>query len=358
MANKKSICFLMPFWDASVPCGGLKIVLQHANCLVKEGYKVIIVYPYDIKYNQGYSVLARLNTLYKVHKCRKTWNGSVWFNKNEGIKEVLVPSLCFRHVPKADIYVATGVDTADYVCKYPVKEKFYLIQDYEDWGRTEESLIQTYHYPLKKIAISSWLQNVVKLHGEQCDLAPNGFELDRFFITVPIKERDRYSISMLYNLSERKDYLLAFRTLELVHQAKSGIKVKAFGVLPRPVTMPAWFEYYQKPTPEELLSLYNSTSIFIGTSRIEGWGLTVGEAMLCGNAIACTDIQGYKEMVENNKTALMSPIGDAQAMAANIIKLMEDDTLRCTLAEEGNKVIKEFTFERSYLSFKNALGLE
>lgn len=348
----------MPFWDASVPCGGLKIVLQHANYLVKDGYKVIVVYPYDIQYNKGYSILARINTLYKVHKCRKTWNGSTWFKKNEGIREVLVPSLLFNHVPKADIYIATGVDTADYVCKYPVEEKYYLIQDYEDWGRSEDTLLQTYHYPLKKVAISSWLQNVVKSQGEQCELAPNGFEHDEFHINVPIKERNRYTISMLYNLAERKDYLLAFRTLELVHYFKPEIKVKAFGVLPRPITMPEWFEYTQQPTPEELLSIYNSTSIFVGTSRIEGWGLTVGEALLGGNAIACTDILGYKEMVENNKTALMSPIGDAPAMADNIIRLIEDDTLRCSLAEEGNKVIKEFTFEKSYQSFKKALGLD
>lgn len=357
MANKKNICFLMPFWDASVPCGGAKIVLQHANCLVDDGYKVTIVYPYDIKYNKDYSILARLNTLYKVHKCHKVWKGSVWFNKHDGINEVLVPSLYYKHVPKADIYIATGVDTAEYVSKYPVNDKYYLIQDYENWGRSDQSLIRTYHYPLKKIAISGWLQDIVKSHGEKCSLVPNGFEMDKFFITKPVPERDRYSISMLYNLSERKDYLLAFRALELVHQAIPEVRVKAFGVLPRPITMPEWFEYHQKPILEELLTLYNSTSIFIGTSRIEGWGLTVGEAMLCGNAIACTDILGYKEMVVDRYSALLSPIGDAQVMAANIIKLIENDSLRISIAEEGNKVLQEFTFNKSYSCFKNALNL-
>ncbi|MDD6723064.1 MAG: glycosyltransferase, partial [Bacteroidales bacterium] len=64
----------------------------------------------------------------------------------------------------------------------------------------------------------------------------------------------------------------------------------------RPSGLPEWIDYHQRPDDELHLRINNEAAIYIGTSRTEGWGLTVGEAMMCGQAVCCTDNAGFREM--------------------------------------------------------------
>lgn len=85
--------------------------------------------------------------------------------------------------------------------------------------------------------------------------------------------------------------------------------------------------------------------------------MTVGEAMLCGEAVACTDNLGYQEMAKHEKTALLSPIKEPQLLAANIIRLIEDDELRVELAYNGFKYIRDnFAWEKSHALLVNLLN--
>lgn len=112
---------------------------------------------------------------------------------------------------------------------------------------------------------------------------------------------------------------------------------------------------YSAPDRQTHNRIYNEAAIFIGTSWSEGWGLTVGEAMMCGAAVACTDNPGYSEMARNSETALVSPIKNSQALAENIIRLLEDDELRCRIAEAGYRNIQQFTWEASYPKFRSLI---
>ena len=115
--------------------------------------------------------------------------------------------------------------------------------------------------------------------------------------------------------------------------------------------------FHYKPSPQLHNEIYNNSSIYIASSLSEGWGLTVGEAMICGAAIACTDVDGFKEMVAHNQNALLSPIKDAKAMSDNIIKLIEDDELRINLACKGHESIQKFSKAKSYSILLETLNL-
>ena len=108
----------------------------------------------------------------------------------------------------------------------------------------------------------------------------------------------------------------------------------------------------KRPSDELHNRLNNEAAIFIGTSKTEGWGLTVGEAMMCGQAVCCTDNAGYQEMAIDGETALVSPVGDSEAMANNIIRLIEDEELRYRIANNGYQFIQRFTWEESYHKLK------
>ena len=228
------------------------------------------------------------------------------------------------------------------------EDKFYLIQDREDWyGFSEKQLKRTYRFQMTKIAISEWLRDYVQTTGETCAFIPNGLDFDYFKMTVPIETRNKYSVAMLWNADERKRMDVAIDALKIVRENFPQLCVCAFGSTKRPDSLPEWIAYVQRPDRDCHNGIYNHAAIFIATSDQEGWGLTPCEAMICGAAVACTDIGGYRSFAKDGVTALMSSPGDAELLARNICRLISDDNLRIQIAKAGHENIKRFSWGRS-----------
>ena len=359
----RSVIFLFAALG-KLPIGGYKVVYEYANRLAKDGYKVGIVYPaYCARIGQSKPTevlrickgMLRyiLNIITKGYSCRR------WFKLDSRVKEYFTWSISEGCVPQADIYFATAIDTSPYLNSYiriTNERKYYFIQHFEDWnGVSKEQVIATYRYPMNKIVIAHWLEEIVRKAGEKCTVIPNGFDFNYFKNTTNLRCRNRYTICMLYHALEIKGCVDGFRALELVKKQYPLLQVNIFGIYTRPKSLPDWYHYYQKPDQDTHNRLYNESAIFIGTSWVEGWGLTVGEAMMCGCAVACTDNQGYLEMAKNEETALVSPVKDAAALADNIMRLISDDALRYRIAEAGYQHIQKFTWKSSYGKLKKLL---
>ena len=356
----RNISFLL-FDACTSPGGGYKIIFEHANRLVAQGYIVNIICPASINWSEG-SLYYKAKCIYGyfLRKYKKSlgYDCHNWFNIDKRVKFYWTYSLNYRHVPKSDVYIATEVRTSTYLNSYPVdnSSKFYFIQDFENWFVSEEYVRNTYHYKMNKIVITNWLKNIIEEEGESCTIIPNGFNFEEFKLTNPVESRDRYTLSMLYHLQVRKDCNTAIKAIEIVKQRYPQLKVLTFGSCPNP-GLPEWFVYYQKPSSNDHLMINNNASIYVGSSKVEGFGLTIGEAMLCGEAVACTDNLGYREMAKQGATALLSPIQNPQALADNIITLIENDELRCKLAYNGLAFIKEnFDWGKSSTLFRQVLN--
>ena len=208
---------------------------------------------------------------------------------------------------------------------------------------------------MKKIVIAKWLQELVSSCGEYATFIPNGFDFKTFSYVKPIDEREKYSIVCMYHVDKRKGMDVAFRAFNRVYEKFPQIKVTFFSVYDCPTGLPQYGEFVKQPDVSLLNSLYNKSAIYVGSSNMEGWGLTVGEAMQCGCAVACTDNRGYLEMARHGETALTSPVGDAEALADNIISFIENDELRIRIALAGKNFIQSFDINKSYESFKDVI---
>lgn len=334
------------------------MVYEYANRLVADGFKVDIVYSGSIFWKQKSLRFKLSNCVRYIERLVKGYSCRSWFNLDVRVKEHLTLSMNYRHVPKDDIYVATSPYTAWYLNEYPTsdKRKFYLIQDKEDWGPGLCNLLEaTYHMKLKKLVISNWLKQMLQAeHNERSMLLPNGFDFEKFHLNNNnIETRDKYVVSMLYHTMSRKRTDDAFAALDIVKKRYPQLKVNIFGASPCHKSLPDWYTYYYRPNAEIHNRINNESAIFIGSSKVEGWGLTIGEAMICGEAVCCTDNAGYREMAFDGKTALISPVCNPQALAENVIRLIEDDALRIKIANEGNKYIQHFRWDDSYRKFKS-----
>ncbi len=347
----KSVCFIFPH-KVDGPTGGYKVVYEYANRLAADGFEVHLVYSGSIYWKQKPLKFKLTNAFRLVQTLIKGYSGRRWFNLDKRVKEHLTLSMNYRHVPKCDIYVATSPYTADYITQYPIENnrKFYFIQGKEDWGPGLKQILEsTYHAPLNKIVVANWLQQMLsEEYSENSVVIPNGFDFNRFKLAVAPENRNKFVVSMLYHKQDLKRCQDALDALSLVKNRFPELKVNIFGVPGRPVDLPEWYTYYQVPDNETHNRINNESAIFVASSESEGWGLTVGEAMICGEAVCCTDNAGHREMSIDGKTALLSPVRDPKSLADNIIRLIEDDDLRVAIARNGNNFIQRFRWDESY----------
>lgn len=351
----KSITFLLPS-GTGLPAGGPKVVFEYANRFVADGYQVHIVMPASLLWWEcslkekvkavirfPYAFISKRHLPYK------------WFELDRKVKLHYVLSLHQCFVPKTEVYIATAIETSEYLNSYKgisADNKFYFVQHFEDWTLSSERVKKSYTYSLGKIVIAKWLKDIINEGGNEAELVENGFDFSEFKLTIPIERKDRMSVTMLYHPLEKKGCVDGLRALEIVKRKYPFMKLCLFGYPPRPENLPKWIEYHQKPDKQIHVEIYNKSAIFLGTSHFEGWGLTIGEAMMCGSAIVCTDNGGYAEMIKDMQTGLMSPIKNPEGLADNIIKLVENDELRCKIARNGCDFIKTFTWEKAYSKFK------
>jgi len=352
------VCFILPH-PAKGPTGGYKVVYEYANRLVNDGVDVDVVYSGSIFWQQKPLRFKISNCIRYIQQRINGFSCRGWFNLDRRVKEHLTLSMNQRHMPEADVYIATSPYTAFYLNEYTIanKRKFYLIQGFENWGPGLRAILEkTYHMALNKIVISNWLKNLLETkYQETSILIYNGFNFNKFDINISPENKNKYCISMLYSNQDVKRCCDAFEALAIVKQHYPQLTVNAFGVPERPSDMPEWYNYYRMPDDATHNRINNEAAIYIGTSASEGWGLTVGEAMICGQAVCCTDNDGYREMAIHEQTALLSPIKNPGALAENIIRLIEDDNLRIKIARQGNIYIRQFSWNESYNKFKSLL---
>ena len=80
---------------------------------------------------------------------------------------------------------------------------------------------------------------------------------------------------------------------------------------------------------EEVQRWYKRLTIYAFTSRNEGFGLTLIEAMSAGAALVATRAGAAEFVVEDGVTGVLTPPGDAEALAAALEPLMRDPARGC-----------------------------
>ncbi len=115
-----------------------------------------------------------------------------------------------------------------------------------------------------------------------------------------------------------------------------------FGTEPELSKVDSKIKYFNKPSNEEVNELYNKATVFVQTSRHEGFCLPILEAMATGCPIICTDAHGNRDFSFNNKNCLMVEHDDVEGLAKAINRLMNDDKLQKKLSEGALKTAQNF----------------
>jgi glycosyltransferase involved in cell wall biosynthesis len=107
-------------------------------------------------------------------------------------------------------------------------------------------------------------------------------------------------------------------------------------------------EYIPRLSTDDLVRLYNSTQILVSPSLYEGFGLPAAEAMACGAAVIATTAGAFPEFIEDGRTGVLVPPGDADALAAAIRSLLADPQRCASMGAAASAHIRaNFTWRRT-----------
>ena len=107
------------------------------------------------------------------------------------------------------------------------------------------------------------------------------------------------------------------------------------------------FEYHYRPIGNKLREIFDSCDIFLCPSWFEGLGMPSMEAMSCWCALVTIDTGGSRDYAIHEETALVSPPKDVDAFSRNLIRVLHDLSLRKKIAEEGQRKINSFDWEKN-----------
>ena len=97
----------------------------------------------------------------------------------------------------------------------------------------------------------------------------------------------------------------------------------------------------------DIAHLMAACDVFSLPSFLEPFGLVFAEAMAMKRPVVALSNGGTPEVVEHEKCGLLSPTGDIDALAANLLRLLRDPALRLRYGAHGRKRVEgHFTPQR------------
>lgn len=94
-------------------------------------------------------------------------------------------------------------------------------------------------------------------------------------------------------------------------------------------------------------ALIAAGDVVVLSSREEGQGSVLLDAMQCGKPVAATSAGGIPDVVVDDTTGLLVPPGDAAALGRALTRLCAEPGLRQRLGTAGRTRVREFSIERT-----------
>jgi len=196
-------------------------------------------------------------------------------------------------------------------------------------------------------AVAKELRSQRILNESQIALIPNGIDVDRFTRARAGFDRAQFlrsmglppdcmlvgSIGELRPLKRHDDFIRAAAMIlskfPETHFVLAGLDTSASGEVRKQlekvvVELGLKDCFYFLGWLNDAEGLLCALDVFVSASETESFGLAIAEAMAASTAVVATETEGAKEVVEDQKTGLLVPIGSVEGIAKSVCELLED----------------------------------
>lgn len=301
--------------------GGIKIVVEHANRLAKEGFAT-----------------------------------EIWSLDDKQVWPTDVPSRSFKNYKKLiaaleneeAIKVATWWETAYPVWISSIKKGIAVnfIQEIESWFYpndidAQRTVISCYRKEFKNLTTSSYNLDEIMQLGLKAELIPCGYDEKVYYKKSGIKKHSDVLLAVGRTFFQ-KNFNFSFESWKQLGDKRPNFWL--FGSEPDMKSMDQKITYHFKPSDDEVNELYNKATVFVQTSRHEGFCLPILEAMAAGTPVICTDAHGNRDFCINGRTAILVDQDDKKALSDAMKKIFSDSKLREKLTKNALKEVEKYTW--------------
>jgi len=107
---------------------------------------------------------------------------------------------------------------------------------------------------------------------------------------------------------------------------------------------------------DDAIPIMKKSNVVTLTSNQEAFGRVIIEAMSVGTPVISTDSGGPSEIIENGVDGFLIPIGDAKALAFNIIKILDNPEISKKISSNGvKKATSKFNIENYVTSIEKII---
>ena len=108
--------------------------------------------------------------------------------------------------------------------------------------------------------------------------------------------------------------------------------------------------------PAELERLYRAADVFAFPSVKEGFGLAALEALAAGLPVVASDLEVFGSFLQHDRTALLTPVGDSDALAAALARLARAPGERERLRRSARPIVAAHTWDASAAAHERVYG--
>jgi phosphatidylinositol alpha-mannosyltransferase len=247
------------------------------------------------------------------------------------------------HSPLSPVLPILAIDAAD--C--PVVGTFHTYFDRSYlYGMTKKILQKKLDRMAAAIAVSPSTTIALNRYFEaNWTIVPNGIDLDLFNPHAPPPpgvSRDVPVILFLGRFDPRNGLSTLFDAYRKIRGKNRAAQVVVVG------DGPLRNHYYRMAAGDPDItfvgavlgsrpSYYAHSAIYACPTTKASFGITLLESMACETPVVCSDILGFCDVVKHEREALMFHCGDVSALADDLVRLLDDETLRARLGKTGRQ---------------------
>ncbi|WP_282787925.1 glycosyltransferase family 4 protein [Flavobacterium croceum] len=367
--------------------GGNVVIFHHIQALYEAQNEVYVVSPFGKEKWDENALDKYLNTSNTGYTGIWRWLKKVQYflKKNFGFLEKNIKNFYLKRPKKyanwitnklienwepADITIATHsltVNAANVLAKKT--NVYYHMQGFEPWFVEDEEYkkisLDSYHFPIKKIANSSWLKEKVFSISNDPDISLVFPGLNHSIFYNKHDLLNKYNNPKIIKITSYADsrplkgWKESIEAMEYVFDYFKNKEVKiewsVFGSITNWNTdLPINYKGFLSHT--QLSELYNQSHIVFIPSWFESFPLQPIEAMACGTTILTTKI-GTEDYSRHLETAFVIEPKNIELLREGLIKLIENPNLMLDLSKAGLIEAQKYNWENSKNQLFDALGL-
>jgi glycosyltransferase involved in cell wall biosynthesis len=351
------VTFVLPRADVS---GGVRVASTYAKRLADRGHTVVVVSRPQRKATLRERVGAIVHGRALPYAARKVPSLLDGMGLDHRVVDTHRP-ITADDVPDADVIVATWWETAEWVAGFPESKgaKAVLMQGYEvHEGLPADRIDATWRLAMHKIVIAGWLADLARGRFGDADvsLVPNSVDTKQFH--APPRDRQAVpTVGLLFSHTACKGTDISLKAFDLAAKTVPGLKLVSFGGrAPTPeLLLPQGAEFALQPAQNSIKDIYASADAWLFSSRAEGFGLPILEAMACRTPVIATPAGAAPELLSTGGGMLV-PHEDPAAMAAAIEQICRmDNTAWRALSDKAFQTVARYSWDDATTLFESAL---